>query len=60
MKHAKPDCRESTFDYYVTDNDELYYMESILSYDTEKCGTSVYKVTFGNDFESIRIQDTAS
>ena len=60
VKHAKPDCRESTFDYYVTDNDELYYMESILSYDTEKCGTSVYKVTFGNDFESIRIQDTAS
>lgn len=60
VKHAKPDCRESTFDYYVTDNDELYYMESILSYDTEKCGTSVYKETFGNDFESIRIQDTAS
>ena len=56
VKHAKPVCREITFDYYVTDNDELYYMESILSYDTEKCGTSVYKETFGNDFESIRIK----
>lgn len=60
VKHVKPVCRERTFDYYVTDDDELYYMESILSYDTKKCGTSVYKVTFGNDFESIRIQDTAS
>ena len=60
VKHVLPNCRDWGYDYYVTDNDELYYMESILSYDTEKCGTSVYKVTFGNDFESIRIQDTAS
>ena len=56
VKHAKPDCRDWGYDYYVTDNDELYYMESVLSYDAKKCGTSVYKVTFGNDFESIRIQ----
>lgn len=60
VKHSKPDCMEWAYNYYVTDNDELYYMESVLSYDEEKCGTSVYKVTFGNDFESIRIQDTAS
>lgn len=60
VKHAKPVCRERTFDYYVMDDDELYYMESIRSDDAEKCGTSVYKETFGNDFESIRIQDTAS
>lgn len=60
VKHAKPDCLEWKYCYYVTDNDELYYMESIRSDDAEKCGTSVYKETFGNDFESIRIQDTAS
>lgn len=60
VKHVLPNCRDWGYDYYVTDNDELYYMESVLSYDEEKCGTSVYKVTFGNDFESIRIQDTAS
>lgn len=60
VKHSKPDCMEWAYNYYVTDGDELYYMESVLSYDEEKCGTSVYKVTFGNDFESIRIQDTAS
>ena len=60
VKHVLPNCRDWGYDYYVTDNDELYYMESVLSYDAKKCGTSVYKVTFGNDFESIRIQDTAS
>ncbi len=60
VKHVNPDCLEWKYCYYVTDNDELYYMESIRSDDAEKCGTSVYKVTFGNDFESIRIQDTAS
>ena len=60
VKHAKPDCLEWKYCYYVTDNDELYYMESLRSDDAEKCGTSVYKETFGNDFESIRIQDTAS
>ena len=60
VKHVLPNCRDWGYDSYVTDNDQLYYMESVLSYDEEKCGTSVYKVTFGNDFESIRIQDTAS
>lgn len=60
VKHVEPDCLEWKYCYYVTDNDELYYMESIRSDDAEKCGTSVYKETFGNDFESIRIQDTAS
>ena len=60
VKHAKPDCLEWKYCYYVTDNDELYYMESLRSDDAEKCGTSVYQETFGNDFESIRIQDTAS
>ena len=60
VKHSKPDCMEWAYNYYVTDGDELYYMESVLSYDAEKCGTSVYKETFGNDFESIRVQDTAS
>ena len=54
VKHVMPDCLEWKKCYYVTDNDELYYMESIRSDDAEKCGTSVYKVTFGNDFESIR------
>ncbi len=56
VKHVLPNCRDWGYDYYVTDNDELYYMESVLSYDAKKCGTSVYKVTFGNDFESIRIK----
>ena len=60
VKHVEPDCLEWKYCYYVTDNDELYYMESLRSDDAEKCGTSVYKETFGNDFESIRIQDTAS
>ena len=60
VKHVLPNCRDWGYDYYVTDNDELYYMESLRSDDAEKCGTSVYKETFGNDFESIRIQDTAS
>ena len=60
VKHTEPDCLEWKYCYYVTDNDELYYMESLRSDDAEKCGTSVYKETFGNDFESIRIQDTAS
>ena len=56
VKHVLPNCRDWGYDYYVTDNDELYYMESVLSYDAKKCGTSVYKVTFGNDFDTIRIQ----
>ena len=59
VKHVLPNCRDWGYDYYVTDNDELYYMESVLSYDEEKCGTSVYKVTFGNDFESIKIRGSA-
>ena len=59
VKHSKPDCMEWAYNYYVTDGDELYYMESVLSYDAEKCGTSVYKETFGNDFESIKIRGSA-